>query len=55
MYYNGIPIERIQKGKTMKTKTERPAPTKIVTLKDGSTITLYWSDGLKCYVTIIED
>ena len=29
-------------------------PVKVVTLKDGSTITLYWSTTLKQYVTIPE-
>ena len=28
--------------------------TKTVTLKDGSTITMDWSDELRCYVTIPE-
>jgi hypothetical protein len=30
-------------------------PVKVVTLTDGSTITLYWSTSLKQYVTVPEN
>jgi hypothetical protein len=35
------------------TNTTKPA-TKVVTLKSGATITLYWCKSLDCYVSIPE-